>query len=172
MQELSESPGWILAISAVLGLLTALLNIWLGLVVAVAVFAVIKLRSRRASTTPSPASTVSNASTATEVGRWSTRWSGRTSEGKSHRDLYYIVLSALLGFNIFESLFGREVGHAGECGSWIRPNIEDGQTTSLGWFWDAGERFCPRAMSGRLNEAILSAVVLGLLSLVLKLRRQ
>lgn len=72
---------------------------------------------------------------------------------QSPRSLYLTILSALLGFNIFKSLFGRETS-SGECGSWFRPVLEE-RGSPISYFWVSAERACPRLISGNLGRQSL-----------------
>ena len=65
-------------------------------------------------------------------------------------------MRALLAFNIFKSLFGREAS-SGECGSWVFPHIDGGGTGFMG----TGELNCPNLISGNFVEAMVSAIFLG-----------
>lgn len=78
---------------------------------------------------------------------------------QSPRSLYLTILSALLGSNIFKSLFGRETS-SGECGSWFRPVLEE-RGSPISYFWVSAERACPRLISGNLREAVFSAIALA-----------
>ena len=79
---------------------------------------------------------------------------------RSHRSLYYTILSALLGFNIFQSLFGRENSAGDECGSWFFPVLDE-PGNPIGFFTSGADRACPRFISGTLTEALMSALALA-----------
>jgi len=79
---------------------------------------------------------------------------------RSHRSLYYTILSALLGFNIFQSLFGRESSGGDECGSWFFPVLDE-PGYPIGFFTSGADRACPRFISGTLTEALMSALALA-----------
>ena len=79
---------------------------------------------------------------------------------RSHRSLYYTILSALLGFNIFQSLFGRESSARDECGSWFFPVLDE-PGNPIGFFTSGADRACPRFISGTLTEALMSALALA-----------
>ena len=79
---------------------------------------------------------------------------------RSHRSLYYTILSALLGFNIFQSLFGRESSGGDECGSWFFPVLDE-PGNPIGFFTSGADRACPRFISGTLTEALMSALALA-----------
>jgi hypothetical protein len=77
------------------------------------------------------------------------------------RGLYLTILSALLGFNIFQSLFGRESSiSGGECGSWFFPVLDE-PGNPIGFFTSDADRACPRLISGSLREAVASAIALA-----------
>ncbi len=64
------------------------------------------------------------------------------------KNLYFVIIQALLGFNIFRSLFGRDSVGDDECGSMF--------------FRAADSLNCDRMLNGKLIEAIASAVFLGI----------
>ena len=79
---------------------------------------------------------------------------------RSHRSLYLTILSALLGFNIFQSLFGRENSAGDECGSWFFPVLDE-PGNPIGFFTSGADRACPRFISRTLTEALMSALALA-----------
>jgi len=85
---------------------------------------------------------------------------------RSHRSLYLTILSALLGFNIFRSLFGRESIGNDECGSWFFPVLDE-PGNPVGFFTSGAERACSRYITGTLTEAVMSALALGAIAATL-----
>lgn len=85
---------------------------------------------------------------------------------RSHRSLYLTILSALLGFNIFRSLFGRESIGNDECGSWFFPVLDE-PGNPVGFFTSGAERECSRYITGTLTEAVMSALALGAIAATL-----
>jgi len=85
---------------------------------------------------------------------------------RSQRSLYLTILSALLGFNIFRSLFGREGVGGDECGSWFFPVLNE-PGKPVGFFTSGAERVCPRFIAGTLTEAVMSALALGAIAATL-----
>jgi len=71
-------------------------------------------------------------------------------------NLYFVIMRALVAFNVFKSLFGREAIGEAECGSWVFPRT-DGGTGFMG----QGDLICPRFISGSFVEAMVSASFLG-----------
>ena len=71
-------------------------------------------------------------------------------------------MRALLAFNIFKSLFGRESatleGTSRECGSWVFPNVSDSSGTG---FMAIGDLTCPYIIRANFIEAMVSASFLG-----------
>ena len=65
-------------------------------------------------------------------------------------------MRALLAFNVFKSLFGREASNEAECGSWVFPRTYSGTS-----FMGQGDLICPRIISGSFVEAMVSAFFLG-----------
>jgi len=106
------------------------------------------------STRPSPATPSPTSST---VGR---------DRPRSHRNLYLTILSALLGFNIFRSLFGRESIGDQECGSFFFPVLNE-RGNPIGFFTSGADRACPRFIAGTLTEAVMSALALGAIAATL-----
>jgi len=77
----------------------------------------------------------------------------------------------LLGFNIFQSLFGRASSGGDECGSWFFPVLkEDGYP--IGFFTSGAARACPRYIAGTLTEAVVSAVALAAVAATLYFTRE
>jgi|688.fasta_scaffold464704_1 hypothetical protein len=92
----------------------------------------------------------------------------------SVRKSYLTILMALVGFNIFQTVFHREASDGKECGSWVRPVVEadyssDSDDPKIGWFLDSNNPVCPLQMSGRFSELILSSFVLGAIVLSISL---
>lgn len=73
------------------------------------------------------------------------------------KNLYFIILRALIGFNIFHSLFGRDSVGNTECGSWFFPNLDSRSTG----FMATGDLACPQNIQGKFIEALMSAIFLG-----------
>lgn len=90
---------------------------------------------------------------------------------RSHRSLYLTILSALLGFNIFQSLFGRESSGGDECGSWFFPVLEE-DGYPIGFFASGADRACPRYIAGTLTEAVVSALALAVVAATLYFTRE
>ena len=88
----------------------------------------------------------------------------------SARKNYLTILMALVGFNIFQTAFHREGSGSKECGSWVRPVIEQSDgSEKIGWFLGADDPYCALQMSGRFSELIFSALVLGAIALAISL---
>jgi hypothetical protein len=68
------------------------------------------------------------------------------------KNLYFVILRALLGFNIFHSLFGRNSVGDTECGSWFFPNLKSRSTGFMG----IGDLACERSTQGKFIEALAS----------------
>jgi hypothetical protein len=73
------------------------------------------------------------------------------------KNLYFIILRALLGFNIFHSLFGRSSAGDIECGSWFFPTLKGGSTG----FMALGDLACGRSAQGKFIEALASSFFLA-----------
>ena len=69
------------------------------------------------------------------------------------KNLHFIILRALLGFNIFHSLFGRSSVGDIECGSWFFPTLKGGSTG----FMAMGDLACGRSAQGKFIEALASS---------------
>jgi hypothetical protein len=88
----------------------------------------------------------------------------------SARKTYLTILMALVGFNIFQTAFHREGSGSKECGSWVRPVIEQSDgSEKIGWFLGADDPYCALQMSGRFSELIFSALVLGAIAIAVSL---
>jgi len=74
------------------------------------------------------------------------------------KNLYFIILRALLGFNIFHSLFSRSSAGDIECGSWFFPTLKGGSTG----FMALGDLACGRTTQGKFIEALASSFFLPL----------
>lgn len=109
---------------------------------------------RPAPATPAPATPAPTSSTVSR------------DRPRSHRSLYLTILSALLGFNIFRSLCGRESSVVSECGSFFFPVLE-APGNPIGFFTSGAERACPRFIAGTLTEAVMSALALGAIAATL-----
>ena len=72
------------------------------------------------------------------------------------KKLYFTILQALLGFNIFQSLFSGDISGGSWCGSWFFPNEEDGGTGLMG----SGVLECPNQIQGKLTEALWTSIFL------------
>ena len=70
--------------------------------------------------------------------------------------LYFTILQALLGYNIFHSLFSGDIAHNAYCGSWFFPNLDGGGTGFMG----TGELECPNQIQGKLTEALWTSIFL------------
>ena len=77
------------------------------------------------------------------------------------KNFYFIILQALLGFNIFHSLFSGDISGVSYCGSWFFPNLEDGGTG----FMATGDLECPNQIQGKLTEALWTSIFLSAISL-------
>ncbi len=68
-----------------------------------------------------------------------TKWMNRRGTWKYIPDRYQAtvatIVSAFLYFNLFETLFGREQGRDGNCGSFFRPTLSESAQYADGWFW-------------------------------------
>jgi hypothetical protein len=73
------------------------------------------------------------------------------------KNLYFIILRALLGFNIFHSLFSRTSTGDIECGSWFFPTLKSGSTG----FMALGDLACGRSAQGKFIEALASSFFLA-----------
>jgi hypothetical protein len=77
--------------------------------------------------------------------------------GITSKNLYFIILRALLGFNIFHSLFGRSSTGDIECGSWFFPTLKGGSTG----FMALGNLACGQSTQGKFIEALASSFFLA-----------
>lgn len=86
------------------------------------------------------------------------------------------IVSAFLYYNVFELFFNPINGSRGACGTLLRPNLESGESSSLGWIWDSGvtlftrndDLLCPRAMQGMWWEFYGSFAALAVCGLILR----
>jgi len=129
-----------------------------------------KIYAIRGGTPPSGPSTRPIPTTPTPTTPTPTSSTVRRDRPRSHRSLYLTILSALLGFNIFRSLFGRE-SVAIECGSWFFP-VRDEAGNPVGFFTSGAARACPRYIAGTLTEAVVSAVALAAVAATLYFTRE
>jgi hypothetical protein len=73
------------------------------------------------------------------------------------KNLYFTILQALLGYNIFYSLFSGDISGVSWCGSWFFPMEKDGGTGFMG----SGELECPNQIQGKLTEALWTSIFLS-----------
>ena len=72
------------------------------------------------------------------------------------KKLYFTILQALLGYNIFHSLFSGDISGVSYCGSWFFPNEDGGGTGFMG----SGALECPNQIQGKLTEALWTSIFL------------
>lgn len=141
LKDLAMSIGWSASTSLLIGVLIALINQVLGLLLGIGFWAILFAQRKR-----------------------------YQDQSRSRgRSLYFTILSALLAYNAWTSLAGREGDSGGECGSWLRPVLDEDGT--IGWFWSVGERECPQLIAGNFTEALFSAIFLSLLFAIQRLNR-
>lgn len=182
LRELAMSNGWSIGTSLLIFGLLGAINWILGLLIGVAFYAILFALRRRyqlwptlseesrmsTSSQPGPTTSVTNPPSVPIRNPIRMKKSETYARNKS---LYYTILSALLAYNIWTSLVGREASATRECGSWLRPVLDDAGSP-IGWFWSVGERECPQLIAGNLDEALFSAVLLGLLFGIQRLTRK
>lgn len=183
VKDFVTSTNWTLGASVSAGVIVGLANGYLGLLGGFALFLTTVLLRRRYKA-QSRWSTTSNTNPAdkplrmrepasSDAPAWksSPLFFRRNDTFRRGRDLYLTILSALIGFNIFRSLFGRENTFNSECGSWFFPVLDE-PGAPIGFFTSGADRACPRLISGKFTEALVSAVILGLLTALQRLRTQ
>jgi len=77
------------------------------------------------------------------------------------------ITAGLLYYQVFRSAFESQDSGGGACGSLFRPVI-DNEEKSIGWFWNMGNAYCPRMMSGRQDELLMTFIGLAICGLVLR----
>jgi hypothetical protein len=182
VKDFVESTNWILGASVLAAGIAALIHWYLAWLVGLALLLTTQLLRRRykaqsrwgttSNTDPADKPLRMREPASSDAPAWkSSPFFQRNDTFRRGRDLYLTILSALIGFNIFRSLFGRENTFNSECGSWFFPVLDE-TGAPIGFFTSGADRACPRLISGNFTEALVSAVILGLLTALQFFRTQ